>query len=334
MIPKKYIFLIIVAWCALVYIMSGCFGVKKLELRLNAKEYASAADYIFEGDNVTYTYFVSEILQRNPHLLLKAEDKEKIKTPQGKAYRVKWRLVNAGNNVRAFFQKLGYKIEDNCFIDTMYIRESRTGTKLSFKWGVRNNDDNCLRVAKFIGRKNKKDKYIPTVLTYPDTIVKTVSVKTKSRKGRHRRSHYTTQTRTKIVEKDIRQLLINEYLVVENPDTLLGYKPKTLNVLVASPKGEIVIAHVPNEGFEFLDVHYKSVDLFDMSTVFMVLPFFIIITLLLGSFETIIALFQGGQFGCFFFLVLFIVLVLGFVYVGYEIVEKMLFEVFLINLPH
>ena len=278
----------------MLYALSSCSEgenmLKKFESRLNADEFDCAASYIYDGDNPTFTFFVDEILKKNENLLIEVDDSNNETVNGEEVVIAKFRLKNSNSKVDNFFENLGYHVENGCFTDTIRLRETNEGKKLSFRWGVRNTDEGILRVAKFISSDNG---------------VSSITMNIKSGGSR------------KIETGD-------ETIV----DTHEG---KKLRCYVVDHQGKIREGSIPNTQIELKNKSYSTLGIIDSMSVLTAVIVLVIVVLVFGGIHLIASAFMAIPVGGIFLLVGSI---LGLIYCAYQLLEKILFELFIINLPY
>lgn len=288
----KYINFIVVLFFALsmVSCSEGENMLKKFESRLNADEFDCAASYIYDGDNPTFTFFVDEILKKNDNLLIELDESDNEDINGEEVVIAKFRLKNSNSRVNNYFEHLGYHIENGCFTDTIRLRETSDGKKLSFNWGLRNTDDEILRIAKF---------------TSDDKGAKELTVSVKNGNNR--------------------KLKGGDEVVV---DTHEGSK---LRCYIVDDEGRIREGSIPNTQITLKNTSYSTLGVFDSMGLLTAVIIFVVIVLIFGSFSLIADAFNGFPFGG---ILILVGSLLGLIYCAYELLEKILFELFIINLPY
>lgn len=288
----KYINYVVALFFALSMIScsEGENMLKKFESRLNADEFDCAASYIYDGDNPTFTFFVDEILKMNKNLIIEIEESDNEDVNGEEVVIAKFRLKNTNNKVNSYFEHLGYHVENGCFTDTIRLRETVDGKKLSFKWGIRNTDDEILRVAKFVSDDNAAKEL-------------TVNIK----------------------NGGMRTLKGGDEVIVDTQEgsRLRGY--------VVDDEGIIREASVPNTQINLNNKSYSTLGIFDSMGLLTAVIILVVVVLLFGGISTLASAFVAFPFGG---ILILVGSLLGLLYCAYELLEKILFELFIINLPY
>jgi len=127
---------IIVGLCLLCFCSCSNDGrmVKKFIGRQNAREFNAASKYIYPADHASLYFFDHEVLSRAPNLLLKIVEKQNITIDGQKGVVVKLECKNVSQFFINYMQNLNKIDRNNCIVDTIFIKETRNGKKITFSW--------------------------------------------------------------------------------------------------------------------------------------------------------------------------------------------------------
>ena len=110
--------------------------VKKFIGRQNARELNAASKYIYPADHASLYFFNEEVYSRTPNLLLKLLSKENITVNGQKGVVVKIECINVSQFFINYMQNLNKLDKKNCIVDTIYIKDTRDGKKITFSWAT------------------------------------------------------------------------------------------------------------------------------------------------------------------------------------------------------
>ena len=101
---------------------------------MNAKEVNSASKYIYPADHASLYFFNQEVLKKTPNLLLKLIEKKNVTIEGQKAVVVKIECKNVSQFFVNYMQNLNMLDENNCIVDTIFVKETWKGDKITFGW--------------------------------------------------------------------------------------------------------------------------------------------------------------------------------------------------------
>lgn len=265
--------------------------VKKFLSRMNAREINAASTYIYPGDHPRLSIY-ADVLEKNPNTFLKLVNKSNIEKDGQKGVAVEFECINTTPYYRNYMERLHLLHPDGHLYDTIYIRETNNGKKLSFNWAPISGEN--LKLAKI-----------------QDSTINSMNIR--SGRGQAYAAIGTLDKNGSVI--------INDY-----PADAQWVPCFTIDENCCVVRGYIYRASLSAQ-----DSEYFSLNIFDsMSLVVAVLVFVVIgvVFVAIGAFSE--ALFQGGGLSWIFI----VVMILGLLYVAYELLEKILFELFIINLPY
>ena len=257
---------------------------------MNAREINAASVYIYPGDHPRLSIY-ADVLEKNPNLFLKLHSKHNVVVDGVKGVTVEFECVNATPYYRNYMGKLGLLQPSGMIVDTLFIRETNDGEKLTFNWAP-------------IEGENLK------LATIRDSTVRVMNI----RAGQNTDAPIIG----KVEHKD--RIIINDY-----PATSDWVKCFTIDDDCNVVQGYVYRKSLGANESEFFSLSiFDSIGLLVAVTLFAV--FGVFVYLLRGIIE---ALFQTPV--TWIFAVLLILLLL---YTAYQLLEKILFELFIINLPY
>ena len=270
-------------------------NLKKFESRLNAGEYDCASVYLYDGDLPSFSFFCNELRKKNPNLLIKQKSCTNGTVDGNEALFAEFELVNSSKAVRQYFTNIGYKLSpEHTFKDTILIRESNEGKKLSFNWGMKHNDENSYQLAHITG----KDVEELNIRKSPND---QSSIIGKLHKG--------------------------DDILIDNT----GEEAQWVRGYMVNSKGDIISGYIQNTQLGKKTSSFFSLGLFDSMTLLGAVLVFVLICVffVFGSsiFLMISAIPVAG-------IIITVGCILGLIYSAYQLIEKILFELFLINLPY
>ena len=107
--------------------------VKKFLSRMNAREFNAASLYVYPGDYAKLSLY-TDVLEKNPDTFLKLKDKQNVKKNGIKGVVVEFQCLNATPYYRNYMKSIGLWNSSDIIRDTIFIRETSKGDKLSFEW--------------------------------------------------------------------------------------------------------------------------------------------------------------------------------------------------------
>lgn len=271
--------------------------LKKFISRFNAEEYASAATYIYPGDRMNLAFFDKEIKKLAPHAYIKLLDYKTEKSKDDRFIKAKIQWVNCTPDLMNYFKSINHPVNPDGIQEVnLKIRETVDGETISFVWGIPNVLSDNLWIASV---KEEDDKPVSKIEIYSEPSIKS------KKEGE--------------LDKSVIVGKINDD----------GWMP----VYQVNNQGVIYTSYIQeNTDFSLDRTAYFSLGIFDsMSVILALIIIIVIIVPLYYSSSIISSIFSGlpvvGPIVC-------IVLILGIIYVIYQLLEKILFELFIINLPY
>lgn len=291
--PYNYLFFVILA-----FVLTSCDSdirsLKKFESRLNAEEYSCAAVYLYDGDLPNYSFFINEVRDENSNLMIKLKKSEKTDIDGSEAIIADFELVNASSKTINYFKNIGYTITNNSFRDTIKIRQTVEGDRLSFNWGLKTNEENHYSLASIVGDKVQT----LNIRSIPSTNGKIIG---EFKKGRD--------------------------ILVDNLSTDENWK----HCFWVNKTGDIDDGYIYANNLGTGDSSFWELGLFDSMTltVAIIVLVVIVVFFVFGSslFGMIVGIPGAG-------IIIIVAAILGFIYTIYQLLEKILFELFIINLPY
>lgn len=271
--------------------------LSKFESRFNAKEYSLASTYIYSADHPSFSFFLNEVKDNSPNLLIKSKSTKKAFVNGALAIVADFQLINSSKRDQNFFRSIGYKLSDNyVFSDTIYVKETSEGKKLSFNWGLKRVDENDYLLAHISG----------------DGSVERLNI---------RRS---PSTQSKIIGK----LEKGNDVIITNVGIEKGWE----HCYKVNSEGDIYEGYVYNNQLGKKTSSFFALGIFESVslTVAVIIIAVICVILAAGSFISSLLLNGAPMLG-------FIILaasILGLIYTAYQMLEKIIFELFIINLPY
>jgi len=268
--------------------------LKKFIGRMNAKEVNASSKYVYPADHASLYFFNEEVLKKTPNLLLKVVEKENVIVDRQKGVAVKIECKNVSQFFVNYMQNLNMLDENNCIVDTIFVKETEKGDKITFSW------------AKIQG----ENLYLASI----DEIQNNVS---------------SLNIRSDKSEKSdiLGKLTMDKKIVID----AYSEDPDWVQCFTIDHTCNIVQGHIKKSPALKQNSLFFSLGIFDgLSLLVAVIILFVIAfpILYLGSIVRI--LFGAGIGG----IIACIALVLGLIYTAYQLLENILFELFLINLPY
>lgn len=241
-----------------------------------------------------FHFFVNEIKKKNPNLLIKLKESETVEVSGKKVVIADFELVNSSDQVRNYFTNLGYDIVNDTFKDTIYIRQSNEGEKLSFNWGLRSSDENHYCLAELVG----KDVNSLNIRNRPTTSSKVIGTLTKG-----------------------------EDLLVENNNDNKKWK----HCYMVNDDGKIIEGYIYNKNLNYQTSSFFSLGVFDSMTLTVAIIILVVICVFFAFGSSIFLMISAIPVGG---IIIVVGCILGLLYTVYQLLEKILFEMFIINLPY
>ena len=108
--------------------------MKKFIYRMNAHEVNAASKYIYDADHAGLYLFNSAIYAKSPNTLFKIKGQQKSVVNGQPCVIVTLECLNMSGFFEDYMSKHGFLTEDNLLVDTIFIRETDDGKRLSFNW--------------------------------------------------------------------------------------------------------------------------------------------------------------------------------------------------------
>jgi len=268
--------------------------VKKFIGRMNAKEVNAASKYIYTADHASLYFFNEEVLSKTPNLLFKLIEKENIMFDGKKGVVVKIQCENVSQFFVNYMQNLNMLDENNCIEDTIFIKETYKGNKITFSW------------AKIRG----ENLYLASI----NEMNKNVS-------SLHIRSGKSEQSGV------IGELTKNKKIVIDE----YSEDPNWVQCFTIDYKCNIIQGYIIKSPDLTKDSLFFSLGIFEgLSLLVAVIILFVLALPIVYIGNIVRALWSIPGFG----IILSVSLVFGLIYTTYQLLENILFELFLINLPY
>lgn len=293
----------IVCFIFLVISLAGCQSysdgrmLKKFISRFNAGEYASAATYVYPGDRMHVAFFAKEVKTLAPSAFIKLKDYKTEGEGEDRIILATLKWENVTPALKNYFVSIGHPLdkEDQQTVK-LKIRDTVDGETISFIWGIPNVLSDNLWIASVV----KKDgEPVEKTFLYQQPVSKA----------------------NRIGEMD-HDLIVGQ----ENGD---GWMP----VYQVDKEGNVTTSYIINSpGVELDRTAYFSLGIFDSIGVILALVIIIVIIVPLFYMRSVIeSIFVNfpvvGP-------IVIIALIFAIIYVIYQLLEKILFELFIINLPY
>lgn len=268
--------------------------VKKFIKRVNAKEVNSASKYVYPADHASLYFFNEEVLSKTPNLLLKIIEKENVMIDGQKGVAVKIECKNVSQFFVNYMQNLNLLDNNNCIVDTIVIKDTGKGDKITFSW------------AKIRG----ENLYLASISEEQNN-VSTLNI------------HADKSEKSDIIGKltKDKKIVIDEYS--ENPNWVQCF--------TIDHTCKIIQGHIKKSPNLTKDSLFFSLGIFDGLSLLVAVIILVVIAfpiLYVRSWGQ--ALFGAGIGG----IITCVALILGLIYTVYQLLENILFELFLINLPY
>jgi hypothetical protein len=272
--------------------------LKKFIGRVNAHEVNAASKYIYPADHASLYFFNEEVLRKTPNLLLKVVEKQNIMVDGEKAVAVKIECKNISRFFENYMQNLNLLDINNCIVDTIFVKETGKGDKISFGW-TKIQGENLYLASIDQKQENNPNK------------VSSLNIHS----GRSESSNILG-----ILTME-NKIVIDEYS--EDLDWVQCYTiDHTCNIIQGYIKKSPALTK---------DSLFFSLGIFEGLSLLVALIILVVIAFPIRYIGSIVqALFGAGSGG----IIVCVALILGLIYTLYQLLENILFELFLINLPY
>jgi lipoprotein len=264
--------------------------VKKFLSRINAREINAASMYIYPGDHPKLSIY-ADVLEKNPNLFLKLHSKHNIIIDGKKGVAVELECVNSTPYYRNYMEKLGLLQSSGMIVDTLFIRETTDGEKLTFNWAP-------------IEGENLK------LATIRDSTVRVMNI----RAGKSSNAPIIG----KLENKD--KIIINDY-----PATADWVRCFTID-----ENCNVVRGYVYRKSLGANESEFFNIGIFDSIGLLIAIALLAIVGAFFYLLRSVVEIFSQSPAGWIFAIILLLLLL----YTAYQLLEKILFELFIINLPY
>lgn len=269
--------------------------LKKFISRFNAEEYASAATYVYPGDRMNVAFFANEVKTLAPHTFIKLDDYRTEGSDDKRFIKATLKWENTTPALLEYFNNIGHPLDKNGMqVVDLQIRDTNDGETIEFPWGI----PDVLPENLWLTNKGKDDKSDNrSISLYSEPSFKSEKVEETS-----------------------------DCLVVGQEEN--GWHP----VYRVSKNGDFCVYYIPQDQNIKLDrTAFFHLGIFDSIGVILALIIIIVIIVPFFYLGSLIQVFSnipiGGPVGI-------ILLICGIIYVIYQLLEQILFELFIINLPY
>lgn len=272
--------------------------LKKFVSRFNAEEYSCAATYIYPGDQMNLAFFAKEVKTLAPHSFIKIKD-YKTEEEGGNRYilaDLKWE--NATPALRNYFNSIGTPIDsEDCQTVKLKVRETNDGETLSFVWGVPGVLSDNLWIASAPDEEEEDGKPAKKVAMY---------------------------------DKPSRN---SKRLGVMNHDLIVGQEDNTgwMPAYQVTNQGNVTTSYIQRDDVTLDRSAYFTLGIFDSLSLGVALLIIVLIAVPILFLGSIIQVLFNMSYGG---IIIAIGLIFGLIYTIYQLLEKILFELFIINLPY
>lgn len=259
---------------------------------MNAREINAASLYIYPGDHPRLSIY-ADVLAKNPNLFLKLVDKQNIEKDGMKGVAIELECVNTTPYYRNYMERLNLLKPDGHIRDTLYIRETNNGEKLSFNW------------APIMGENLK-------LAAIADSTINSMNIR--SGRGLEYSPIGTLDKKGSVI--------INDYPA----------DAQWVPCFTIDDNCRVVTGYIYRPSLSAKDSEFFNLNIFDSMGLLVAVVVFVAIGLILVFLSSFVeAIVSGIPFIGWFILV---GLILGVLYTAYQLLEKILFELFIINLPY
>lgn len=271
--------------------------LKKFISRFNQEEYASASTYIFPADRMEFALFAQKVRPLAPDAMVELEDYETTGSENNRQLKAQLKWTNATPALETYFNTIGRPIGPNGIQNvTIDIKNTNDGETMSFLWANPNLANEKLSHASIKTNDNKPVKDVPI--------------------------YATPSTKSKAIGAFEEEAIVGEELADG------WYKiyevDKAGNITNSYFKSDSAISTDSSAFF-----HLGLLDSLGLVVAIIIIVIVIaVVFLLCGTASSFLSGIQwGGP-------VVLICLILGGLYLIYQMLEKILFELFIINLPY
>lgn len=297
---KPFIYLLLIALTGL---LQSCQSysdgrmLKKFISRFNAGEYSCAAAYVYPGDRMNLAFFAKEVKKLAPNAFVKLEDYGTETSGEDRYIDATLNWENATPALETYFRAIGYPLnKEGTQKVKLRVRDTNDGETISFVWGIPNVLSDNLWIASVEEKDGKPLKDV-NIYDSPSENAKKVS------KMEH----------DLIVQQEGESNWLPVYEVDNNGNVKKLYIQKSKDVKLDRTA-------------------YFTMGIFDSMSLILALIIIIVIAVpvyYLGSIAQ--SVFSANPL---LGIVICIALILVVLYVVYQLLEKILFELFIINLPY
>ena len=268
--------------------------VKKFIKRVNAKEVNAASKYVYPADHASLYFFNEEVLEKTPNLLLNVIEKKDVTVNGEKGVVVRIECKNVSPFFVNYMQNLNMLDKNNCIVDTIFIKDTKDGEKITFSWGKIRGENLYLASID----KNQQNVSILNIYSEKSENSNILNELSKGKK-----------------------IVIDAY----------SEDPNWARCFTIDHTCNIVQGYIKNDSALKQDPLFFSLGIFGGLSLLIAVIILVVIAFPIIYIGSIIqALFNAGTGG----ILVCVALVLGLIYVTYQLFENILFELFLINLPY
>lgn len=266
--------------------------VKKFISRVNAREINAASKYIYPGDYAKLQLY-TEVLEKTPNMFMKLRKKNNIKHDGRKGVRVEIEIINPSPYYLNYLKRMNLLDLSGQVVDTIYIRETNNGRKISFNWAQIEGENLKLATVKTISKDQSVNIYSEMGTGY--------SVIHKVHNGQN--------------------IIINDY----------SEDPKWIQCFATDSLCNTVEGYIDRSAIMSVEPEFFPLSIFDSLNVALAFIILLVVSAIPLFLMSIVDVFtQKGAVGC----LILVAPILGCLYVIYQLLENILFELFIINLPY
>ncbi|MDR1182804.1 MAG: hypothetical protein LBL13_12580 [Bacteroidales bacterium] len=266
---------------------------------MNAREVNAASKYIYPADHARLYFFNEEVLKKTPNLLLTViEKKDFILLDGQEGVIAKIKCDNISPFFLNYMQNLNMLDKDNCISDTIFVKKTGDGDKITFSW------------AKIKG----ENLYLASIAEEKDDIKYNVS---------SLNIHSGKSESSSIVSK----LTKNKKIVIDE----YSEDPNWVQCFTIDNNCHIVQGFIKKNPALQENSLFFSLGIFGGLSMLITVIILVIIAFPLVYVRSIVEIFSGMPV---IGIVLSIGLILGLIFTAYQLLENILFELFIINLPY
>lgn len=272
--------------------------LKKFISRFNAEEYSCAAAYIYPGDRMNLAFFAKEAKTLAPNSIIKLQDYKTEGKGDERYITATLKWLNVTPALKSYFDSIGAPLDNkDCQKVKLKVRDTNDGETLSFIWGIPGVLSDNLWIASVEKEEDEDGKPIKEVDIYSQPSLKS------------------------------KKLGKFDHDLIAGPEDDDGWRP----VYQVTKDGDVTISYIQTNDVKLDRTAYFTLGIFDSMSVIVALIIVVVIIVPLFMFHSVIeSLFSLPTVGP----IVCIVLILGLIYIIYQLIEKILFELFIINLPY